>query len=43
VEEANAFAEKNHGSINEDGTLKKDKPVFPTSTREIRRSPLLKR
>jgi len=43
VEEANAFAEKNHGSINEDGTLKKDKPLFPTSIREIRRSPLLKR
>ena len=43
VEEANAFAEKNHGSINEDGTLRKPKPVFPTSIREIRRSPLLKR
>ena len=43
VEEANAFAEKNHGSVNEDGTLKKDKPMFPASIREIRRSPLLKR
>jgi hypothetical protein len=43
VEEANSFAEKNHGSINEDGTLRKPKPVFPTSIREIRRTPLLQR
>lgn len=43
VEEANAFAEKNHGNINEDGTLRKPKPVFPKSIREIRRTPLLKR